>query len=85
MQVGEAFRPQVILLDIGLPDLNGYEVARRIRASHWGAGVPLVAVTGWGKEEDRQRALEAGFDHYLTKPVAPDAVESVVSSAAGTA
>ena len=80
LQVGKEFRPQVVLLDIGLPDLNGYEVARRMRASSWGASVPLVAVTGWGKEEDRQRAFEAGFNHHLTKPVAPDAVEAVVNS-----
>jgi CheY-like chemotaxis protein len=85
LQVGEAFQPHIVLLDIGLPDINGYEVARRIRATGWGAGLPLVAVTGWGKEEDRRRAFEAGFDHYLTKPVAPAAVESVVNSAAAPA
>ncbi len=82
LQVGESFRPQVVLLDIGLPDLNGYEVARRIRASAWGADVPLIAVTGWGKDEDRERAFAAGFNHHLTKPVAPEAVESVVSTVA---
>lgn len=72
----------MVLLDIGLPDLNGYEVARRIRASAWGAKLPLVAVTGWGMEEDRQRAFAAGFNHYLTKPVAPDVIQSLVSSVA---
>ena len=70
----------MVLLDIGPPDLNGYEVARRMRASSWGADLPLVAVTGWGKEEDRERAFAAGFNHHLTEPVAPDAVESVVSA-----
>jgi PAS domain S-box-containing protein len=78
LQLGESFLPHVMLLDIGLPDLNGYEVARRVRASDWGAGLCLVAVTGWGKEEDRVRAREAGFDHHMTKPVAPGAIESLV-------
>ncbi len=84
LQVGESFRPEVVLLDIGLPDINGYEVARRIRASAWGANLPLVAVTGWGKDEDRERALAAGFNHHLTKPVAPDAVESIVRAVTAT-
>ena len=85
LQIGESFHPHVVLLDIGLPDINGYEVARRIRDSAWGAELPLVAVTGWGKDEDRERAYAAGFDHHLTKPVVPDAVESVVSAIAATA
>ena len=85
LQIGEAFLPHVVLLDIGLPDINGYEVARRIRASAWGADLPLVAVTGWGKEEDRERAFAAGFNHHLTKPVVPNAVESVVNAVADTA
>jgi len=63
------FRPQVALLDIGLPDLTGYELARRIRALPGGGGILLVAVTGWGQENDRQLAFEAGFDHHLTKPI----------------
>jgi PAS domain S-box-containing protein len=82
LQLGETFLPHIVLLDIGLPDINGYEVARRIRASEWGNHLPLAAVTGWGKEEDRQRAIEAGFDHHLTKPVAPESVESLVRSLA---
>jgi PAS domain S-box-containing protein len=61
--------PQVVLLDIGLPDLDGYEVARRMRASAAGQKVLLLAVTGWGQVEDKQRAVEAGFDDHLTKPV----------------
>jgi PAS domain S-box-containing protein len=63
------FRPQTALLDIGLPDLNGYELARRMRALPGGAGLTLIATTGWGQDKDRQRAFEAGFDHHLTKPV----------------
>ncbi len=67
-----SFAPQVVLLDIGLPDLNGYEVARRIRSSETGRHARLFAVTGWGQAEDKRRAVEAGFDQHLTKPVDPD-------------
>ena len=63
-----AFKPDVVLLDIGLPKLYGYDVAKRIREAR-GKDVLLIAITGWGQEEDRRRALEAGFDHHLTKPV----------------
>ena len=63
-----AFRPDIVLLDIGLPKLNGFDVARRIRAA-LGEKVLLIAVTGWGQEEDRRKSREAGFDHHLTKPV----------------
>lgn len=62
------FRPDVILLDIGMPKLNGYEVARRIRQEEWGKDMTLVALTGWGQDEDRRRSREAGFDHHLVKP-----------------
>ncbi len=62
------FHPEVVLLDIGMPKLSGYEVARRIRDAR-GPGVLIVAITGWGQDEDRQRAREAGFDHHFTKPV----------------
>jgi CheY-like chemotaxis protein len=78
LAAASAFAPHVILLDIGLPDMNGYEVARRIR--HAGAGKEMarqgdrdrmfmVAATGWGQREDRQRAVDAGFDRHLTKPI----------------
>ena len=62
------FAPTVALLDIGMPGMNGYEVARRLRARPGGAGTRLIALTGWGQEEDRRRAREAGFDHHLVKP-----------------
>jgi CheY-like chemotaxis protein len=62
-------KPEVVLLDIGLPEIDGYEVARRIRAQPSGPDIVLIAVTGWGQPEDKQRALNAGFDHHLTKPV----------------
>ena len=63
----DEFRPAVALLDIGLPRLSGYDIARHVRAQR-GDGVLLVAITGWGQEEDRRRAREAGFDHHFTKP-----------------
>jgi CheY-like chemotaxis protein len=64
----DAFAPTVVLLDIGMPDMNGYEVARSIRARPGGAAATLIALTGWGQEDDRRRAREAGFDHHLVKP-----------------
>jgi CheY-like chemotaxis protein len=66
--VAMEFRPQLAILDIGMPRLNGYEAARRIREA-LGSDVALVAVTGWGQEEDRRRARDAGFDRHLTKPI----------------
>lgn len=70
-EAAESFRPQVALLDIGMPHLDGYEVARRIRSSDWGRDVMLVAVTGWGQARDRAMAREAGFDEHFTKPLDP--------------
>ena len=67
--LAQSFMPSVILLDIGLPDMNGYEVARYLRGTDFGAAAILVAVTGWGQDKDRQLALGAGFDLHLTKPV----------------
>lgn len=69
LQALEAFQPNVVLLDIGLPGMNGYEVAQRIRARDGSAQPLLIAMTGWGQEEDRRRSREAGFDEHLTKPV----------------
>jgi CheY-like chemotaxis protein len=63
------FRPHLVLLDLGLPKLNGYEVARRIREQPWGKEMLIVALTGWGQKEDRERSAEAGFDVHLVKPV----------------
>lgn len=69
LQLAEDFMPDAVLLDIGLPDVNGYEVARRIRLSPRGKDMFLIAVTGWGQDADKQLALDAGFDYHLTKPV----------------
>ena len=73
--------PDVALIDVGLPGLNGYEIAERIRASGRGAGMLLVALTGYGHAEDRRRALAAGFDIHLVKPVAPERMTEVLSGA----
>jgi len=59
----------VVLLDIGLPKLNGYDACRKIREQPWGKGMVLIALTGWGKDEDRRKSQEAGFDSHLVKPV----------------
>ena len=69
VDAAESFRPEIILLDIGLPKLNGYEVCRRIREQPWGRDIVLVALTGWGQEEDRQKSKDAGFNGHMVKPV----------------
>jgi signal transduction histidine kinase len=69
VQAAAAFRSDIVLLDIGLPKMNGYEAAREIRRQPGGNNVILIALTGWGHEEDKRRAVEAGFDHHITKPV----------------
>jgi DNA-binding response OmpR family regulator len=69
LAIAEEFNPHVILLDIGLPDINGYEVARRIRQQIWGGEIFLIAATGWGQDKDKELARDAGFDSHLTKPM----------------
>ena len=81
----DAFRPDIVLLDLGLPDLDGYEVARRIRTLPWGGDVVLVAISGWGRDEDRRRSTAAGFDRHLTKPVDPDLLFRTIRDAAPNA
>jgi len=76
----EEFRPQVVLLDIGLPKLNGYEVAQRIRGQEWGATMFLVAITGWGQDEDRRRSEDVGMNLHMVKPVEPDALDRVLAT-----
>ena len=73
-------RPDVVLLDIGLPTLNGYEVCRRIREEPWGKEMCLIALTGWGQEEDRRKSREAGFDGHLVKPVNYPALMALLDS-----
>jgi CheY-like chemotaxis protein len=69
LQRAAEFRPHVLVLDIGMPGLNGYDTCRRIRAEPWGRNAVIIAVTGWGADEDRRRSREAGFDAHLVKPV----------------
>jgi CheY-like chemotaxis protein len=79
LEAAEAFRPDVVLLDIGLPKLNGYEVARRLRAQPWGESTVLIAQTGWGQEEDRRRSKEAGLNFHLVKPIDPEDLEKLLA------
>ena len=76
----QTFRPDIALLDIGMPDLSGYEVARELRREPGATRIQLIALTGWGQEDDRRRALEAGFDHHLVKPVDPDQLEALIAN-----
>ncbi len=80
LQTAAEFRPDIALLDIGMPMLNGYEIARRIRDQPWGRDVLLIAVTGWGGPEHRQQTAAAGFDHHLIKPVDPTALTQLLAS-----
>lgn len=79
IQTAATFRPNVVLLDIGLPKMNGYEVAAQLRQHPRDGKVTLVALTGWGRGEDKRRALEAGFDHHLTKPVEPADLDKLLA------
>ena len=81
VEVVEASDPDVVFVDVGLPGVDGYEVARRLRARRLGKGVFLVALTGYGQPEDRRRALEAGFDAHIVKPIEPDRLTAVIASA----
>ena len=83
LEMAETFRPEVILLDIGMPKLNGYQTCRRIREKPWGKNALLIALTGWGQDEDKRQAQEAGFDHHMVKPVDPDALIKLLSSSDG--
>ena len=75
----ERYKPDTILLDIGMPDLNGYEVAARLRQQAWGAKIVLVALTGWGQDRDKQRSRDAGFDFHLVKPIEPRALQAMLT------
>ena len=73
-----SLRPDVAIVDIGLPDMDGYEVARQIRKSETGRDIKLVALTGYGQDEDRQRAVKAGFDRHLVKPATLETLRTVI-------
>jgi CheY-like chemotaxis protein len=79
LEEAATFRPDLALLDIGMPRLNGYDTARRIREQRWGQEIVLVALTGWGQEEDKRKAAEAGFDRHFTKPVNPSELAALMA------
>ncbi len=80
LETAKGSHPQVVFLDISLPAMDGYGVARHIRAHEELKAVLLVAVTGYGREEDRRRCMEAGFDHHVTKPINPEFVRALLAS-----
>ncbi len=84
VEVAETFRPELVLLDIGLPKLNGYEVAQHIRQQPWGRNIILVALTGWGQDEDRLRSQEAGFNFHIVKPVELETLEQLLAGPQAT-
>jgi PAS domain S-box-containing protein len=79
LQVAETFKPDIVLMDIGMPNMDGIDAARQIRQEPWGRDLALVATTGWGQDEDRRRTAEAGFDRHLVKPVAISALRELLS------
>lgn len=80
LKAAEAFRPDVCLLDIGMPNLNGFEMASRLRAEPWGKDILLIALSGWGQEHDKDRSLKAGFDLHLVKPINPATLSAVLEA-----
>jgi CheY-like chemotaxis protein len=79
LDVAAEFRPEVVLLDIGMPVMNGYDAARAIREQPWGREMVLVALTGWGQDDDRRRSREAGFNFHMVKPVDPAELERLLA------
>jgi signal transduction histidine kinase len=79
LAVAERQKPDFAVLDIGMPGMSGYEVARGIRGQSWGSAITLIAMTGWGQEDDKRKAKEAGFDHHLTKPIEPGVLEQMMT------
>jgi CheY-like chemotaxis protein len=84
LEAAAKFKPDVVLLDIGLPKLNGYDVCRRIREQPWGKDTVLIALTGWGQDEDRQKTTDAGFNGHLVKPVGYADLMTMVTESAPT-
>jgi CheY-like chemotaxis protein/anti-sigma regulatory factor (Ser/Thr protein kinase) len=82
LQVAQAFQPEIVLMDLGMPNLNGYEAARRMRQEPWGREIALVATTGWGQDEDRRRTAEAGFDRHLVKPIEIASLREILTAPA---
>ena len=82
LDVAETFKPSLALLDLGMPRVNGHDTARRLRETEHGRNIVIIALTGWGQPEDRNRSLAAGFDHHLVKPVAPSMLERLLAAPA---
>ncbi len=80
IEVAMQFKPDMVMMDIGMPKLNGYEAARRIRQQPWGQGMVLVALTGWGQADDRRKSANAGFDHHVVKPLELDDLLNLLES-----
>lgn len=80
LRTAQQWRPQAVFLDIGLPGMDGYEVAERLRELPQAKGAVLIAITGYGQDDDRRRSQRAGIDHHLVKPVAPDALRKLIDS-----
>lgn len=80
IETAEQWQPEAVFLDIGLPGMDGYEVAERLRELPQAKDAVLIAITGYGQEDDRQRSRRAGIDHHLVKPVAPDTLRSLIDS-----
>jgi CheY-like chemotaxis protein len=83
VEVAASFRPDVVLMDITMPKLDGYSAARAIRREPWGQAMTLIAMTGWGRSSDLQAARDAGFDGHLLKPVDPDALVKLINQLRG--
>jgi CheY-like chemotaxis protein len=79
LRLAEEFRPDAAFLDIGMPKMNGYLVAQHLRKTPWGGRMRLIALTGWGQEDNKRQAEESGFDHHVTKPVDPDQLEALIA------
>jgi PAS domain S-box-containing protein len=78
LEIGQSFRPEIVLMDLGMPKMNGFDAARRMRQEPWGRELSLVATTGWGQDDDRRRSAEAGFDHHLVKPIEVAALREIL-------
>jgi CheY-like chemotaxis protein len=79
LAAAERLRPDVVLMDLGLPRIDGFEACRRIREQPWGKRMLVIAITGWGQDNDRRRSQEAGFDHHLVKPIDTRAIGALMN------
>lgn len=78
LEAGAEMRPDVVLLDLGMPGVDGFETARRLRSEDWGRELALIALTGWGQDSDRSKTRDTGFDHHLVKPVDLPSLEALL-------